>query len=284
MPPLQLRLGTELFPLDRDRLMVGRSRFCDIRLQEDTVSRLHAAFTLGKDGLVLQDLGSSNGTFVNGEAVVGSTLLAAGDVVRFGAVRGTIEDSEEQVEPRDLISLSDLIQRPTTALPSGTPAGFLLRCAIGILDLLLFTLGSIVPFLPILAVVLMERYLLPVDRLPSTLQAKVIITAACTALWLVYAWYYFIHGWARRGGSPAMRIWGTRLFDWRWRIPIGYGRAWLRAVGVVVSVLSFGIGFLLPLFRRDRRALHDLLAGTLVLQLRPPVNVRHPEQDVDSAP
>ncbi|MEP0773026.1 MAG: FHA domain-containing protein [Acidobacteriota bacterium] len=284
MPPLQLRLGTDLYPLDRDRVMVGRSRFCDIRLQEDTVSRLHAAFTFGEEGLALQDLGSSNGTFVNGEAVAGSTRLAVGDVVRFGAVRGTIEDSEGQSEPRDLISLSDLAQRPTTALPSGTPAGFLLRCAIVVSELFLFALGSIVPFLPILAVMVMERYFLPTDRLPSTLQAKVIITAACTALWLVYTWYYFIHGWARRGGSPAMRIWGTRLFDWRWRIPIGYGRAWLRAVGVVVSILSFGIGFLLPLFRRDRRALHDLLAGTLVARVRPPLEEHPPEKDAGATP
>ncbi len=270
MSPLQLRLGTEVYPLDRERVMVGRSRFCDIRLQEDTVSRLHAAFTTAEQGVMLEDLGSSNGTFVNGQPVVGITRLAVGDVVRFGAVRGTIEDSESTVEPRDLISVSDLAQRPTTALPSGEPASFILRCAIAITEVLLFSLGSVVPFVPIIAVVVLERFLLPADRLPSTLQAKAIITAACAALWLVYTWYYFIHGWARRGGSPAMRAWGVRLFDWRWRIPIGYSRAWLRAVGVVVSILTFGVGFLLPLIRRDRRALHDLLAGTVVARIRPP--------------
>ncbi len=271
MPPLHLRLGTEVYPLDRERVMVGRSRFCDIRLQEDTVSRLHAAFTRGEQGVMLEDLGSSNGTFVNGEPVVGTRRLAVGDVVRFGAVRGTIEDSDSPVEPRDLISVSDLAQRPTAALPSGEPASFILRCAVGISETLLFSLGSIVPFVPIIAVLVLERYLLPPDRLPSTLQAKVIITAACAALWLVYTWYYFIHGWARRGGSPAMRAWGVRLFDWRWRIPIGYSRAWLRAVGVVVSILTLGLGLLLPLIRRDRRALHDLLAGTIVARVRPPV-------------
>ena len=67
--------------------MLGRSRFCDIRLQEDTVSRLHAAFLLAGDGVVLEDLGSSNGTFVNGEPVVGARPVVAGDVVRFGATR-----------------------------------------------------------------------------------------------------------------------------------------------------------------------------------------------------
>jgi len=270
MPPLHLRLGTEVYPLDRERVMVGRSRFCDIRLQEDTVSRLHAAFTSTEHGVMLEDLGSSNGTYVNGEPVRGPTRLAVGDVVRFGAIRGTIEDSESPVEPRDLLSVSDLIQRPTAALPGGEPASFILRCAVAISEVLLFSLGSVVPFVPILSVLVLERYLLPADRLPSTLQAKVIITACCAAFWLVYTWYYFIHGWARRGGSPAMRAWGVRLFDWRWRIPIGYGRAWLRAVSVVVSILTFGVGFLLPLVRSDRRALHDLLAGTIVARVRPP--------------
>lgn len=270
MPPLHLRLGTDLYPLDRERVMVGRSRFCDIRVQEDTVSRLHAAFTTAEQGVMLEDLGSSNGTFVNGEPVVGTARLAVGDVIRFGSVRGTIEDSHSTVEPRDLISVSDLAQRPTATLPSGEPAGFILRLAIAVSEVLLFSLGSVVPFVPIIAVLVLERYLLPADRLPSTLQAKVIITAACATLWLVYTWYYFIHGWARRGGSPAMRAWGVRLFDWRWRIPIGYSRAWLRAVGVAVTVLTLGAGFLLPLLRRDRRALHDLLAGTVVARIRPP--------------
>lgn len=269
MPPLLLRLGSHLYPLTGERLMVGRSRFCDIRLQEDTVSRLHAAILTAAPGLMVEDLGSSNGTFVNGVAVEGPTPLKVGDVVRFGAVRGTIEDSDSAGEPRDVLSVSDILQRPTTTLPRGQPAGFFLRCAIAVLDLLLFSLGSLVPFVPIIAVALLERYFLPPDRLPSTLHAKVIVTAACAALWLVYSWYYVIHGWARRGGSPAMRALGVRLLDWRWRIPIGYSRAWLRAVGVVVTFLTFGLGFLLPLFRRDRRALHDLLAGTIVARVRP---------------
>lgn len=270
MPTLRLRLGNESYPLDRERIMVGRSRFCDIRLQEDTVSRLHAAFLLASQGVVLEDLGSSNGTFVNGEAVTGPRPVAVGDVVRFGAVRGTIEDSQSEGEPRDLLSVSDIVQRPTTTVPRGEPAGFFLRMAIVLTEGLLFALGSVVPFVPILTVLALERYLLPADRLPTTLQAKVIITAGCALLWLLYAWYYFIHGWARRGGSPAMRIWGTRLFDWRWRIPVGYGRAWLRAVGVMVTLFTFGLGFLASLLRRDRRALHDLLAGTIVARVRRP--------------
>ena len=51
--------------------------------------------------------------------------------------------------------------------------------------------------------------------------------------------------------------------------PIGYPRALLRLAAVTVTCATLGAGFLVPLFRRDRKTLHDLLAGTLVIR-RPP--------------
>ena len=61
---MRLALGAEVFPLDGPRLVVGRSRSCDIRLRDDTVSRLHAALVWRGGTLVLEDLGSSNGTML----------------------------------------------------------------------------------------------------------------------------------------------------------------------------------------------------------------------------
>lgn len=51
--------------------------------------------------------------------------------------------------------------------------------------------------------------------------------------------------------------------------PIGYGLAALRFVSAVLSWLSLGVGFLFIAFRPDRRALHDLLAGTQVVWRTP---------------
>ena len=87
-------------------------------------------------------------------------------------------------------------------------------------------------------------------------------------LWLLYAAYYVLHGWARRGGTPGLRLLGLRLVDWQQRVPIGYLRALLRALALMVTFLTLGFGFLLPLFRKDRKALHDLLAGTSVTHRR----------------
>jgi uncharacterized RDD family membrane protein YckC len=268
MSDLRLRLGAEVFPLDKDRVMVGRSRFCDIRLQEDTVSRLHAAFTYADGVLQLEDLGSSNGTFVNGEPLVGSCRLAAGDTVRCGALRGTIEDGSVRASGDQAGPSSDVSGRPTAGVRSPEPAGLGRRLLVVGTDATLFALGTIVPFLPLAGVLALERFLPAGDAAPASLQTKIAIGAGCCVLWLVYAWYFFIHSWARRGGSPGMRAWGVWLVDWRYRGPIGYSRAWLRAVAVLVTLLSLGTGFLTLLFRRDRRALHDLLAGTLVVRGR----------------
>ncbi|MBA3558636.1 MAG: FHA domain-containing protein, partial [Gemmatimonadaceae bacterium] len=66
-------------------LVVGRGIGCDIPVVDQTVSRRHAEITLDADGVRVRDMGSSNGTFVNG-ARVAAAAIAVGDVVAFGAM------------------------------------------------------------------------------------------------------------------------------------------------------------------------------------------------------
>ena len=63
---------------------IGRSPQADLPLGHEPVSRLHATLRQGPDGWLLADLGSTNGTFVNGWRVRTRQLLRSGDVVRFG--------------------------------------------------------------------------------------------------------------------------------------------------------------------------------------------------------
>ncbi|WP_267242218.1 DUF1707 and FHA domain-containing protein [Streptomyces sp. PR69] len=65
-------------------LRIGRDPGNGLRLSHDTVSRMHAELSRQGSLWVLRDLGSTNGTTVNGSRVVGSVVVQDGDMVGFG--------------------------------------------------------------------------------------------------------------------------------------------------------------------------------------------------------
>ncbi len=65
--------------------VIGRSTDADLTLTDDTVSRRHAEFRGDRAAIEVEDLGSSNGTTLNGNAIVGSILLRDGDLLGFGS-------------------------------------------------------------------------------------------------------------------------------------------------------------------------------------------------------
>lgn len=75
-------------------LIIGRDAGCELRLDQDTVSRRHASLRVDGDGRYhLEDLGSSNGTWRRAAAGwerVGSAALRDDDVLRFGEVETTL--------------------------------------------------------------------------------------------------------------------------------------------------------------------------------------------------
>jgi len=73
-------------PIDRDRFVVGRGVDADLAVAEPTISRLHAAFEREGDGFVLQDLGSTNGTRVNGKREM-RARLRDGDEIELGRLQ-----------------------------------------------------------------------------------------------------------------------------------------------------------------------------------------------------
>ena len=84
----------------------------------------------------------------------------------------------------------------------------------------------------------------------------------CMALW----WCYFVVGWGLLGATPGKWAMGLRIVDYRQRCPIGPSRAVLRLAAYCVSSIMFEWGHLTILVRTDRRALHDVLAGTRVVR------------------
>jgi DNA-binding winged helix-turn-helix (wHTH) protein len=79
--------------------VVGRSVDCAVRLDSTDVSRRHARIMVTNDTATIEDLGSTNGTFVNGERVTSTPVkLSGGMTVAFGSIEAIFHDSPE--EPR----------------------------------------------------------------------------------------------------------------------------------------------------------------------------------------
>lgn len=78
------------------RFTIGREPACDLTLTDETVSRWHASLTRAAGSWLLDDLGSTNGTRVNGWRVSAPTPVAPGDWVSFGAATFVIGQAGPQ--------------------------------------------------------------------------------------------------------------------------------------------------------------------------------------------
>jgi pSer/pThr/pTyr-binding forkhead associated (FHA) protein len=76
--------------LRRPRTVAGRKKGCKLRIRSQLVSRIHCSFVREGDRLRIKDLGSSNGTFVNGIRITES-LLNAGDIVQIGPIKFAVQ-------------------------------------------------------------------------------------------------------------------------------------------------------------------------------------------------
>ncbi|MFP6674559.1 MAG: FHA domain-containing protein [Pirellulaceae bacterium] len=65
-------------------MLIGRSEECHLRPKSDAVSRCHCEISVGDDRLVIRDLGSKNGTYVNGSRIESDTKISSGDQLLIG--------------------------------------------------------------------------------------------------------------------------------------------------------------------------------------------------------
>lgn len=99
---LELVVDGERYPLRGERLVVGRAAECDIVLDAEGVSRRHCEVVRGPASVFVRDLGSRNGTFVNGTRISGERRLRPGDRIRVGVRE--IEVAAPEGEPATPLS------------------------------------------------------------------------------------------------------------------------------------------------------------------------------------
>jgi pSer/pThr/pTyr-binding forkhead associated (FHA) protein len=91
-----------------NKVLLGRSDFVDVIVEDDFVSKVHAVFLLYTDALVLLDLNSSNGTTVN-SVITKKTILKSDDIISLGNHRLKVENAPEVSE-----EMEELLKSPDT--------------------------------------------------------------------------------------------------------------------------------------------------------------------------
>ena len=73
--------------LDGDLVTIGRQASCTIVIADNNISRVHARFRASDNGWTIEDLGSTNGTKVNGVLITELTLLSHGQLIALGSLQ-----------------------------------------------------------------------------------------------------------------------------------------------------------------------------------------------------
>ncbi len=74
----------KVYAINKTENIIGRDTTCDIVINDSEISRKHARLVINPGNYLLEDLGSTNGTFVNGQRLMGPHSLRSGELVMFG--------------------------------------------------------------------------------------------------------------------------------------------------------------------------------------------------------
>ena len=84
----------KVIPLVGPSFKIGRGETCHLRPNSEQVSREHAEFTISADSVIVRDLGSRNGTLVNGKALTAECRLKDQDLVQVGPLTFAVAISD----------------------------------------------------------------------------------------------------------------------------------------------------------------------------------------------
>jgi len=113
----------KVFPLSNPEITVGRDMTNDIVINDAEISRRHARLILQAGDYVLEDLGSTNGTFVNGQRLMGPHALRHGELIMFGENVGLVYESSNVVADLNATVISTPMgPQATVSAPSPMPA------------------------------------------------------------------------------------------------------------------------------------------------------------------
>jgi pSer/pThr/pTyr-binding forkhead associated (FHA) protein len=98
--------------------ILGRDAAADITLPDPAISRRHARLYCGADGVWLEDLGSTNGTYINGDRLTVPYRLRDGDEVRLGNCLATFHGVQNEADATQVITTLDSSAASREAVPA----------------------------------------------------------------------------------------------------------------------------------------------------------------------
>jgi pSer/pThr/pTyr-binding forkhead associated (FHA) protein len=109
-----------VFDLDKETMILGRDETNDIVLPDAEVSRKHSRLTYSPQGYVLEDLGSTNGTFVNADRLSGPHLLIPGDQIGLSQ-KLVISIELAEVDASATLVVKPLVETPAAEVEESSP-------------------------------------------------------------------------------------------------------------------------------------------------------------------
>jgi pSer/pThr/pTyr-binding forkhead associated (FHA) protein len=111
-------ISGQIFELNEAEISIGRDISNDFVINDAEVSRKHAKLTLEAGQYKIEDLNSTNGTYIDGQRLIGPHLLAVGEIIMFGDNVGVVFEGEPAEVDLTVPSIIDLGQTPVAAIPA----------------------------------------------------------------------------------------------------------------------------------------------------------------------
>ena len=145
----------------------------------------------------------------------------------------------------------------------GEPAGFWIRFLAVLIDSIIMNVILAIVWAPTL---LLSFRAAASGEAPSPFLA--LLPVLSFLLTTVISLGYYLWFWANRGATPGKKMLGLRIVREDGEEPLGWGTAFMRLVGYMVSGVILYIGFFMIAFNPEKQGLHDKIAKTRVLKVR----------------
>ena len=101
----------KLLPIQGKRMLIGRDEGCDLRPRTDVISRRHCVINVTDSQVLIKDLGSTNGTWVNGQRIETERGLQSQDMVKVGPLEFEVLIEKGPAKRPEVKNVAEVVQR-----------------------------------------------------------------------------------------------------------------------------------------------------------------------------